>query len=293
MAGNQTNGAVQDNAERNGQREKGNSAPGAEAIQAWLVSKLSELLEIEANEIDVREPFASYGLGSTELVSLSGDLAQWLGRQLPAELAYEFPTVEALARGLADSSSASQPATEASRVREASAEAIAIIGIACRFPGAEDARAFWNLLRNGVDAIREVPAERFNLHDFFDPDPAAPGKMVTRWGGFIEHVDQFDAHFFGISPREAARMDPQQRLLLEVAWEALEDAGQVREHLAGTPTGVFIGISNNDYGRTQFNDLDRIDAYAGTGNALSIAANRISYVFDFRGPSVAIDTACS
>ena len=117
--------------------------------------------------------------------------------------------------------------------------------------------------------------------------------MVTRWGGFIEQVDQFDAHFFGISPREAARMDPQQRLLLEVAWEALEDAGQVRETLAGTATGVFIGISNNDYGRIQFADLERIDAYAGTGNALSIAANRISYVFDFRGPSIALDTACS
>jgi myxalamid-type polyketide synthase MxaE and MxaD len=293
MAGTRINGALRHYAERNGQREKGNSDPGAEAIQAWLVSKLSELLEIGANEIDVGEPFASYGLGSTELVSLSGELAEWLGRQLPAELAYEFPTIEALARGLADSSSPSRSATEVSRVREANAEAIAIIGIGCRFPGAKDARAFWNLLRNGVDAIREVPPERFNVDDFFDPDPAAPGKMVTRWGGFIEQVDQFDAHFFGISPREAARMDPQQRLLLEVSWEALEDAGQVRERLAGTPTGVFIGISNNDYGRIQFNDLDRIDAYAGTGNALSIAANRISYVFDFQGPSIAIDTACS
>ena len=117
--------------------------------------------------------------------------------------------------------------------------------------------------------------------------------MSTRWGGFLEQVDQFDPHFFGISPREAARMDPQQRLLLEVAWEALEDAGQVRERLAGTQTGVFIGISNNDYGRIQLNDPHRIDAYAGTGNALSIAANRISYLFDFRGPSIAIDTACS
>lgn len=263
----------------------------AEVIETWLISKLSEVLGIEPHEIDVREPFASYGLGSTELVGLSGELAEWLGRQLPAELAYECPTIEALARRLADSSGPSLPATEVSPVREA--EAIAVIGIACRFPGAKDVRAFWNLLRNGVDAIREVPAERFSLRDFFDPDPAAPGKMVTRWGGFIEQVDQFDAHFFGISPREAARMDPQQRLLLEVAWEALEDAGQVRERLAGTSVGVYIGISNNDYGRIQFNHPDQIDAYAGTGNALSIAANRISYVFDFRGPSIAIDTACS
>jgi acyl transferase domain-containing protein/acyl carrier protein len=266
-------------------------APSAEVIQAWLLAKLSQLLGIEPHEIDVGEPFASYGLGSTELVSLSGELAEWLGRPLPAELAYECPTVEALARRLADSSSPSQAATEVSR--EANAEAIAIIGIGCRFPGARDPRAFWDLLRNGVDAIREVPAERFNLDDFFDADPAAAGKIVTRWGGFIEQVDQFDARFFGISPREAASMDPQQRLLLEVAWEALEDAGQAREQLAGTPTGVFIGISNNDYGRIQLNDFRRIDAYAGTGNALSIAANRISYVFDFRGPSIAIDTACS
>src|SRR5579863_8209696 len=291
MAGNRTNGALRHYTERNGQRENGSFDPDAGVIQAWLVSKLSGLLEIEAQEIDVGEPFASYGLGSTELVGLSGELAEWLGLQLPAELAYEYPTIEALALRLADSSKPPPAAAEVSR--EVNAEAIAVIGIGCRFPGAEDPRAFWTLLHDGVDAIREVPAERFNLDDFFDPDPAAPGKMVTRWGGFIEQVDRFDAHFFGISPREAARMDPQQRLLLEVAWEALEDAGQVREKLAGTATGVFIGISNNDYGRIQFNDLDRIDAYAGTGNALSIAANRISYVFDFRGPSIAIDTACS
>ncbi|MGO9606246.1 MAG: beta-ketoacyl synthase N-terminal-like domain-containing protein [Candidatus Binataceae bacterium] len=291
MAGNTNNGDLRHHAERNGQPEKAD--PGAEAIQTWLIAKLSELLEIEPHEIDVGEPFASYGLGSTELVGLSGELAEWLGRQLPAELAYECPTVEALARRLANGSSPHDSTNEVSQVREANAEAIAIIGIGCRLPGAKDVRAFWNLLRNGVDAIREVPPERFDLRDFFDPDPAVPGKMVTRWGGFVEQVDQFDAHFFGISPREAARMDPQQRLLLEVAWEALEDAGQVRERLAGTPTGVFIGISNNDYGRIQFNNPDRIDAYAGTGNALSIAANRISYVFDFRGPSIAIDTACS
>jgi myxalamid-type polyketide synthase MxaD len=293
MAEDRDIGTLPQYTERNARRENGNSDPGAEAIQAWLVSKLARLLEIESSEIDIREPFASYGLGSTELVSLSGDLAEWLGRRLPAELAYECPTVEALALRLADPSSPVGRAAEANQVRPGNAEAIAIIGIGCRFPGANDPGAFWNLLRNGVDAIREVPAERFNLHEFFDPDPAAPGKMVTRWGGFIEHADQFDAHFFGISPREAASMDPQQRLLLEVAWEALEDAGQVRDRLAGSSTGVFIGISNNDYGRIQFSDPERIDAYAGTGNALSIAANRISYIFDFRGPSIAVDTACS
>ena len=106
---------------------------------------------------------------------------------------------------------------------------IAVIGLGCRFPGAENPEAFWELLRAGVDAISEVPESRWEAAAFYDPDPTKPGKMTTRWGGFLGRVDGFDPHFFGISPREAARMDPQQRLLLEVTWEALEDAGQVHE----------------------------------------------------------------
>jgi len=269
-----------------------NSA-NAEAIQAWLVSKLSERLGIAPHEIDIREPFASYGLGSTEAVSLAGELAEWLGRQLSPALVYEYPTIEALARHLAGSTDAPESATKVDQDREAKNEPIAIIGIGCRFPRANNPAAFWQLLRDGVDAICEVPADRFDQHAFYDPDPAVPGKMNTRWGGFLEQVDQFDPNFFGISPREALSMDPQQRLLLEVTWEALQDGGQVPERLVGTQAGVFIGIATNDYGRMQWDDLERIDAYSGTGNAMSIAANRISYVFDFRGPSLAIDTACS
>jgi len=296
MAGNSKNSELQNFVDRTKGDEQGNSqidSRTAEVIQAWLVSKLSERLVIESHAIDVREPFASYGLGSTEAVSLSGELAEWLGRKLSPALAYEYPTIETLARHLAESPEASESITRAGENREETTEPIAIIGIGCRFPGAHGPEAFWQLLREGVDAITEVPAERFNLHAFYDPDPATPGKMNTRWGGFLDQVDQFDPHFFGISPREAQRMDPQQRLLLEVTWEALEDAGQAPERLTGTHTGVFIGISTNDYSRIQLNDLYRIDAYAGTGNALSIAANRISYLFDFRGPSIAIDTACS
>ncbi|MEW6491282.1 MAG: beta-ketoacyl synthase N-terminal-like domain-containing protein [Cyanobacteriota bacterium] len=173
-------------------------------------------------------------------------------------------------------------------------EPIAIIGVGCRFPGAKNPEAFWQLLCNGVDAITEVPADRWDVDALYDPNPGSSGKMNTRWGGFLEQVDQFDAQFFGIAPREAVYMDPQQRLLLEVAWEALENAGQVVEQLARTSTGVFIGIGNYDYCRLLANrDLARINAYMGTGNALSIAANRLSYLFDFRGPSMAIDTACS
>ncbi|MDQ4075929.1 MAG: polyketide synthase, partial [Chloroflexota bacterium] len=171
-------------------------------------------------------------------------------------------------------------------------EPIAIIGIGCRFPQADNPEAFWKLLRNGVDAISEVPAERWDVDEFYDPDPTVLGKMNTRWAGFLDGVDRFDPYFFGISPREAASMDPQQRLLLEVAWEALEDAGQVLDDLAGRPVGVFVGISTNDY-RLEVRDPIYIDAYLGTGVLFSIAAGRISYLLNFRGPALAIDTACS
>ena len=172
-------------------------------------------------------------------------------------------------------------------------EPIAIIGMACRFPGASDPAAFWRLLHDGVDAVTEVPAERWRLDDYYDPDRSAPGKMSTRWGGFLDQVDRFDAQFFRISRREAAHIDPQQRLLLEVAWEAFADAGQVAERLAGSPTGVFVGIGGDDYGRLQWGAPEIIDAYTNTGCTLSIASNRISYVFDLRGPSMSVDTACS
>ena len=172
-------------------------------------------------------------------------------------------------------------------------EPIAVIGLGCRFPGANDPDAFWNMLRNGVDAIREVPKDRWDIDEYYDATPGTPGKMYTRDGGFIDNVDKFDPNFFGISPREAMRMDPQQRVLLEVAWQALERAGLVPAKLAGTKTGVFIGVSANDYSLIQFDNEIHVDAYHGTGNAFSIAANRLSYLFDFRGPSVAIDTACS
>jgi acyl transferase domain-containing protein/acyl carrier protein len=164
-------------------------------------------------------------------------------------------------------------------------EPIAIVGMACRFPGAESPESYWRLLREGVDAVREVPADRWDFRRF--PD-------ASRWGGFLDRVDAFDPSFFGISPREAAYMDPQQRLLLEVAWEALEDAGLPLDRCAGQPVGVFVGISTYDYGTLQMSSPERIsDGYANTGSALSIAANRISYLFDWRGPSMAVDTACS
>jgi 8-amino-7-oxononanoate synthase len=168
-------------------------------------------------------------------------------------------------------------------------EPIAVIGIGCRLPGANNPQEFWKLLHDNVDAITEVPPSRWDLDAFYDPDPTQPHKMNTRWGGFLEQVDRFDPTFFGITPREATSIDPQQRLILEVSWEALEDAGQVPQDLSGSKTGVFIGISSHDYSSLVTSD----DPYALTGNVNCIAANRISYVFNFRGPSLAVDTACS
>ena len=170
---------------------------------------------------------------------------------------------------------------------------IAIIGMACRLPGAADLDAFWRLLRDGVDAVGDVPSDRWDQQAYFSADPDAPGKLKSPAGGFIADIDKFDAEFFGISPREARKMDPQQRLLLEVTWEALENAGLAPSRLAGSQTGVYVGVSSSDYASLQQPFVESADAYCMTGGALSIAANRLSYVFDLHGPSLSIDTACS
>jgi acyl transferase domain-containing protein/acyl-CoA synthetase (AMP-forming)/AMP-acid ligase II/acyl carrier protein len=269
------------------------ASKSAATIQNWLVAKIAELLRVKRQEVDVNVPFAHYGMDSVQAVALSADLEEWLGRDLAPTLVYDYPNIEALARHLAGDS-ATHDVGDAEHERDKTeAETIAIVGMSCRFPGADSLDEFWQLLRNGVDGISEVPARRWDLQEFYDPNRATPGKMNTRWGGFLKQVDQFDPYFFGISPREASRMDPQQRLLLEVAWEALEHAGQAPERFSGSQTGVFVGISSNDYAQLQYNDIEQIDAYSGTGNAHSIAANRLSYLLDLRGPSMAIDTACS
>jgi acyl transferase domain-containing protein/acyl-CoA synthetase (AMP-forming)/AMP-acid ligase II/acyl carrier protein len=268
-------------------------APTAGAIQAWLVAQLARRLSVDPGTLDVREPFARYGLDSASVVSISGELEDWLGRRFSPALAWEYPTIEALAEHLAGGPTKDESAFLNGDHHEPELEPVAIIGLSCRFPGARDADSFWRLLRDGVDAVREVPRERWDVATFYNANPALPGKMNTRWGGFLDDVDQFDPAFFGISPREAACMDPQQRILQETAWEALEDAGQVPELLVGKKIGVYIGISNNDYGRIHVNDPKLIDPYMGTGNAASIAANRLSYWFGFQGPSLSVDTACS
>jgi acyl transferase domain-containing protein/NADPH:quinone reductase-like Zn-dependent oxidoreductase/NAD(P)-dependent dehydrogenase (short-subunit alcohol dehydrogenase family)/acyl carrier protein len=183
---------------------------------------------------------------------------------------------------------------ELARLKGARYEPVAVIGMGCRFPGgAADAESFWRLLEDGVDAIGEVPADRWDLASFYDSDPAAPGKMYTRCGGFLRDVSGFDAEFFGVAPREAVKMDPQHRVLLEVAWEALEDAGISAVQIEGSRTGVFVGITGNDYLQRINRHTEGIDAYHMTGGCLNFATGRLSYLLGLQGPSLAVDTACS
>ncbi len=176
-------------------------------------------------------------------------------------------------------------------------EPIALVGMGCRFPGgANNPEQFWALLRDGVDAVRDVPPERWPAEAYYEMDPAAPGKMYTVQGGFLDTpVDHFDASFFGISPREARALDPQHRLLLETSWEALEYGCLDPMKLRNSKTAVFVGMSSDDYAQAHRHsgDLERIDAYSITGTTFSTAVGRLSYTFGWQGPCMALDTACS
>ena len=175
-------------------------------------------------------------------------------------------------------------------------EPIAIVGIGCRFPGGvNNPNAYWDLLRDGIDAIKEIPSQRWNVDECYDSDSEVPGKMYAKYGGFLDEVDKFDAQFFGISPREAVHLDPQQRLLLEVSWEALEHSGIAADKLKGSSTGVFVGLCMDDYSQLSFNSGDRtqIDAYNTLSILRSMAAGRLAYTLGLQGATMQLDTACS
>lgn len=184
---------------------------------------------------------------------------------------------------------------EIEQLKSLQPEAIAIVGMACRFPGpCNTPNQFWNLLVNNQDALIDMTNERWDMSAFYDPDVSHLGKIHSKKIGLIDQVDQFDAEFFGISPREMASLDPQHRLLLELSWEAVESSGHAMELLTGTNTGVFVGIMSTDYSSLyREHDQSRLSAYVGTGNAHSAAAGRVSYTFGFNGPCMAVDTACS
>jgi len=261
-------------------------AAAARDIQAWLIARIADALDIARETIDPNVPFTELGLDSLKTVTVSGELETWLGRSLPSTLLWDYPSIAALSRHLAQDGAA--PEIARGRRGSFANEPLAIIGLGCRFPNAPDTAAFWKLLCDGVDSISPVPGDRWDA-DALAGDPEPPPGV----GGFLANVDGFDAGFFGIAPREVVRMDPQQRLFLEVAWEAFESAACSTERLAGSATGVFLGISNSDFGHAFMTDRASLDAYTGTGSALSMAANRLSYILGLQGPSMAVDTACS
>ena len=265
----------------------------AKAVEEWLIVQIAKLIGQKTESIDVHKSFADYGLSSLDAVSLSGDLEEILNQQLPPTLAYDHPSISMLSQYLANKKPSETTKSNNSANKSDPKEAIAIVGMGCRFPGASSPEEYWQLLSQGVDKISDVPKDRWDNEQFYHPDPSVPGKATTFKGGYLDNIDQFDPFFFGISPSEAKNMDPQQRLLMELSYEALDDSGQNIEETSGSKTGVFIGISINEYSQIQLEDPVKITSHSATGSALSIAANRISYNYNFRGPSLAVDTACS
>jgi acyl transferase domain-containing protein len=301
-----------------------------ELLSEHLQRAVARLLKLSHHVVVDRDaPLRGLGLTSLMATELALDLEGTLQHPCPTTIFFNYPTIDLLAErllseGVADSTAdagvvriealsvAASTSESMSVVADAQrqddsmkgvddsmkgVEPIAVVGLACRFPGgATSSEDYWRILRGGVDAITEVPADRWDVDSFYDPDPEAPGKMYTRWGGFLDALERFDAGYFGISPREAEVLDPQQRLLLEVAVEALEHAGYAPDPQRGLNASVFIGImNNNDFVSLKGIPFDpsRVNAHDSTGQAMSAAAGRLSYALGLRGPSMAIDTACS
>ncbi|MFF7972345.1 SDR family NAD(P)-dependent oxidoreductase [Streptomyces sp. NPDC007905] len=276
----------------------------SEGVRAWLASAVAEAAGTEPAHVDPNRPLAEFGLGSRRLVALVAELGTLTGRPLEPSLVFNHPTIAAVAEAVFEEVPTPNPSVfgqvptptpaPATAVdRSGPGDDVAIISMACRFPGGADGpEALWRLLATGEDAISEVPAGRWDTNGLYDPDPEATGKAYTLRGGFLDGgIDRFDAAFFGISPREAAAMDPQQRLLLQTTWEAVERAGILPESLNGSSTGVYLGLYDSGYLASA--SLGQLDGHVGTGSAASVASGRIAYTLGLEGPAVTVDTACS
>jgi acyl transferase domain-containing protein len=284
---------------------------GARAVASELLQGMPEEARLEyvlqlvldtakevsgITELEVDAPLMEAGLDSLALVELRNTLSSRLGgMQLSATVFLDYPTVRGMASHLLEellpSSQGSRALQRAPIVQSGASEGMAVVGLACRLPGGSNSpAAFWKMLLEGGDGIVEVPAERFDIDEVYDPNPDTENKCYVRHGGFIEDVELFDARFFGISPAEVRSMDPQQRLLLEVGYEALARSGSTKASLLDSSTGVFVGISPSEWSRIMDGSAG---AYSGTGASISIAANRVSYVLGLKGPSHIVDTACS
>ncbi|WP_186112797.1 type I polyketide synthase, partial [Burkholderia gladioli] len=269
------------------------ATPAASAwIVEWLCARIEQRLGLPARSINPAQSFFSHGVDSILAVETAEALSSRLGRPIEPTLFWDYPSPLALALHLCgEPEAAAAPAHEARATREPD-EPIAIVGLGCRLPGADDPEAFWRLLDQGIDAVREVPPARLAAGSFRTIGGAG-APAFTRIAGFLDEVDRFDGELFGIAPVEAAHIDPQQRLVLEVAWEALEHAGIAAGSLAGSQAGVFVGVSSRDYDEVRHGSGEALSLYDTTGGAFSVVANRLSYLLDLRGPSLAIDTACS
>ncbi|MEM7129590.1 MAG: amino acid adenylation domain-containing protein [Chloroflexota bacterium] len=304
-----------------------NDMPSTAEIQDWLIIKVAEQVKLPSAKILITSSFVEFGLTSVTAVGLTGELENWLGCKLPPTLAYDYPNIRDLAnhltehltgkstesseettiseaedangtqvgaiQAIAEPTSAPNPhmeLTSESHGQETAAnEAIAIVGLGCRFPQASSPDEFWQILVEGKDVTSVYSNSRW-----FGAAPNDEGMgLGSTKGGFLQSVDTFDPAFFNISGREAKYIDPQQRLLLEVAWESLEYAGIAPGKLNNSATGVFVGAELSDYSHLQFNGAAEVDGYSGTGGALSILANRLSYFLNLHGPSIMVDTACS
>ena len=230
-------------------------------------------------------------MSSVQGIQLSGKISEQIQEDISATVLYDYPTIETLSQYLMGDQSANSEIIE-SNTKSITQDEIAVISMTCRFPDANSTKEFFQNLLSKKDSIREIPQNRWDIDNYYSAE-IEEGKMNTRWGGFLNQVENFDASFFKISPKEAELMDPQQRLLLEASYELLERAGYPMKAVKGQPVGVFMGISQSHYEQLLLSQGTNKTAYTGTGAAFSISANRLSYFYDFRGPSMAIDTACS
>ncbi len=268
-------------------------------LTEYLRAAVAEITRVDPAEIREDAGFFDLGMDSLMAVELRRRIEQGVGEEIPATLAMDHPRLSDVADYLLDDVLAlGKPATakpqQASAVTTRTDEPIAIVAVSCRFPGAPDPEAFWEVLSGGVDVIREVPEDRFDIDEFYDPDPETPGKIYSRCGGFLDGIDGFDPEFFSISPREAVWIEPQQRLMLETVWEGLERAGYAPSELRGSRTGVFVGVAANEYAHLlSAEPVDKIEPYFITGNALNAIAGRVAFALGLEGPAVAVDTACS
>ncbi|GAA3868577.1 type I polyketide synthase [Saccharothrix violaceirubra] len=261
-----------------------------ENVADLVTGQIAAVLDYPAHRtVEARLPFKDLGFDSLLSVELRDRLARALGRELPSGLLFDYPTPAALIAHLSDGETVEDDAGVSF-----ADEPIAIVGMACRYPGGvASPEDLWRLVGEGGDAISAFPVDRGWAEDLFDADPERSGRSYVREGGFLPDVGRFDAGFFGISPREATAMDPQQRVLLETAWEAVERAGLDPSSLAGTRTGVFVGATVGDYGPRMHEAPDSVEGHVLTGAAPSVMSGRIAYQLGLLGPAITVDTACS